>query len=48
VRFDYVPPLLLLLLRVVDENAGLVGKDEGLREEIVLSGETVLHLRQIL
>lgn len=45
VRLDDIPPLLLLFLSAIDEDAGLVGQDEGLREEAVLSRKSVLHLR---
>ena len=45
VRLYYVPPLALLLLGVVGEHAHLVGQDEGLREEVVLPREAVLHFR---
>jgi hypothetical protein len=48
VRFDYVPMFFLLFLCIVHEHAGLVGQDEGLGEEVVLSLETVLHLGQVL
>ena len=47
-RLYYIPPLLLLLLCVVDEDADLVGQDEGLGKEVVFSGEAMLHLRQVL
>lgn len=42
-RLDDVPMLLLLLGGIFSEHADLAREDEGLGEEVVLSGEAMLH-----